>query len=110
MGKKRTGLTADQSPCCAAICGCAQLVVEPVFLSATHHASSGVIGQRVDVICVPVQICDGTVIVSSVEHDQIEQAANAEASPNTQVVVHFHLSDWHPLEICAHRIHLTLID
>jgi len=86
------------------------LVVEPVFLSAAHHASACIVADVVDVIGVPVEICDGAVVLAGVEHDQVEQAANAEAAPDTEVVVHFDLTNGHPLKVSSDSIHLSLVD
>lgn len=36
--------------------------------------------------------------------------ATGESVPTSYRVVHFHLSDWLPLEIGTHRIHLALIN
>lgn len=59
---------------------------------------------------VPVEICDGPVILSSIQDDQIEQRADGETTPDPQTVVHVHLTDRHPLEVSAHGVHFPLID
>lgn len=48
---------------------------------------------------VPVQIRDGSVVLTSIEHDEVEQGADRKASPNPQVVVHLDLPNWHPLKL-----------
>jgi hypothetical protein len=86
------------------------LVVEPVFLSAAHHTSTGIVADVVDVVGVPVEIGDGAVVLTGIEHDQIEQAADAEASPDTEVIVHLDLTDGHPLKVSSDSIHLSLVN
>lgn len=61
------------------------------------------------VVGVPVQIGNGAIILPRVEHDQVEQTANAEAAPDAKVVVHFDLPDRHPLKVSTDGIHLALI-
>jgi hypothetical protein len=86
------------------------LVVEPVFLSAAHHTSTGIVADVVDVVGVPVEIGDGAVVLTGIKHDQIEQAADAEASPDTKVIVHLDLTDRHPLKVSSDSIHLSLVN
>lgn len=104
------GLRTDQTPSGTTIGGLRQLVVEPVLLSATHHRSSSIVAELVNVIGVPVKIGDGAVVLTSVEHDQVEQTTNAEASPDTEVVVHLNLTNGHPLEVGSDSVHLSLIN
>ena len=81
-----------------------------------------------DVVGVPVQVCDGTVVLPGVEHDQVEERSNRVAAPDTKVVIHLDLTDGHPpervskvsflldcttrhlLEVGTHSIHLALIN
>lgn len=53
----------------------------------------------VNVLCVPAKVGDTTVVVASVQHDQVEKTADAESSPDTKVVVHVNLTNGHVLEI-----------
>jgi hypothetical protein len=48
--------------------------------------------------------------MTSVEHDQIKQSTDGECSPDPEVIVHFNLSNWHPLKIGADRIHFALVE
>lgn len=52
-----------------------------------------------DVVGVPVQVRNGAVVLSSVKHDQIKEGAELEVSPDSKIVVHLDLSDWHPVEM-----------
>jgi hypothetical protein len=63
-----------------------------------------------DVVGVPVEIGNGAVVLTGIKHDQIKQTSNAEASPDTEVIVHFDLTDRHPLKVSSDSIHLSLID
>jgi hypothetical protein len=86
------------------------LVVEPVFLSAAHHASTGIVADVMDVVGVPVEIGNGAVVLTGIKHDQIKQTSNAEASPDTEVIVHLNLADGHPFKVSSDSIHLSLVD
>jgi hypothetical protein len=72
------GLRADQAPGGAAGGGVLEGVVEPVFLARAHHGSASVVGDGVDVIGVPVQICDAAVVLAGVQHDEIHEGTNSE--------------------------------
>ena len=81
-----------------------------------------------DVVGVPVQISDGSIVLSGIKHDQIEERSNGEAAPDTEVVVHLDLTDGHPpervskvsnssdcrirhsLEVGTHGVHLALVN
>lgn len=104
------GLRTDQTPSSTTVGRLRQLVVEPVLLSATHHTSASIVAELVDVISVPVEIGNGAVVLTGVKHNQVEQAANAEASPDTEVVVHLNLTNGHPLEVGSDSIHLSLVN
>ena len=67
-----TGLRTNHSPRGSAFLGLDELVVKPILLSTTHHGASSVIGYRVDVVGVPVQIGDGSIVLPRIEHDQIQ--------------------------------------
>lgn len=82
----------------------------PVLLVGAHESPAGVVGDLGDVVVVPAEGGDASVVVASVEHDQVDKLAEREASPDTQVVVHVDLADGHPLEVGAHGVHLPLVD
>ena len=63
-----------------------------------------------DVIRVPVEVCDGAVVLPRVEHHEVDERADAERPPDAQVVVHFDLADRHPFEVGAHGVHFHLVD
>jgi hypothetical protein len=42
-------------------------------------------------------------------HDQINEVADSKVTPDSKVVIHFHLSNWHPLEVSSNRVRLTLV-
>lgn len=48
--------------------------------------------------------------MTRVKHDQIEQGTDGKSSPDSKVVIHLHLSNWHPLEVGSHSVHFALID
>lgn len=75
-----------------------------------HERPAGVVGDLSDVVVVPAEGGDASVVVAGVEHDQVDKLSEREAPPDTQVVVHVHLADGHPLEIGAHGVHFPLID
>lgn len=107
---REDGLRADEAPGGAARGARGELVVQPVLLPRAHHRAPGVVGDRVDVVRVPVQVGDGPVVLPRVEHHQVEQLADAEGAPDAQVVVHLDLPDRHPLEVGADCVHLHLVD
>lgn len=59
-----------------------ELAVEPVFLARAHERSTGVVGDGMDVVSVPVEVCDGAVIVPGVEHQEVDEFSDAEVSPD----------------------------
>ena len=63
-----------------------------------------------DIVGVPVQVSDTAVVLTGVEHDQIEKVSNGEVTPDTEVVVHLDLTDWHPFEVSSDSVHLALIN
>jgi hypothetical protein len=63
-----------------------------------------------DVVGVPVEIGNGAVVLTGIKHDQIKQTSNAEASPDTEVIVHLNLADGHPFKVSSDSIHLSLVD
>lgn len=127
---ERTHLAADDSPRSTSFAGLHEIVVEPALLSGTHHGSSGIISDSVDIIDVGVEISDRPVILASIEHEQVRKRADLEASPDSKTIVHINLAklraslisdilhsfhrailpDGHPLEVRANGVHLTLID
>ena len=44
-----------------------------------------------NVIGVPVQIRDGSIVLPGIEHDEIEQRSDRKTPPNPEVVVHLNL-------------------
>lgn len=56
------------------------------------------------------EISDGTIVVASVKHGQIEKGTHLEVPPDSKVVVHVNLTNGHPLEISTNSVHLALID
>lgn len=103
-------MRADNAPSSTTVCRLSQLVVEPVLLSAAHHTSSSIVADVMNVVGVPVQISDGTIVLASIKHDQVEQTADAEASPNTEVVVHLDLTNGHPFKVCSDCVHFSLVN
>ena len=61
-------------------------------------------------MCIPVQIRDGSIVVTSVKHNEVKQCADGKASPYPQIVVHFNLADRHPLKVRSNSVHLSLVD
>lgn len=61
------------------------------------------------VFFVPVEISDGAIVLTGIEHDEIDKLANRERTPDAQIVIHFDLSDRHPLVVRSYRIHLALV-
>ena len=78
-----TSLTTNQTPCSTSILALGKLTVEPALLSGTHHTTSGVVADLMDVVRVPVKIGDGSVVLPGVEHDQIEKTSDGETPPDT---------------------------
>ena len=85
-------LATNHTPGGTASLGRFQGIIEPVFLSAAHHRSAGVVGNGVDIVGVPVQIGDRAIILTSVQHGQVQEIAKLEVSPDPQVVVHLDLT------------------
>ena len=103
-------LRSHNSPSCCSLCGRLKLAKEPIFLSTAHHWACRVIRDLVDIVRVPVQISDASIVLTSVENDKVKQCTNGEASPNSQIVVHLNLADRHPLEISSNSVHLSLVN
>lgn len=57
-----------------------------------------------------LQISDTAIILTSIEHDEIHQIAKLEISPDSQIIIHLHLSDRHPLKVSSDCIHLALVN
>lgn len=57
-----------------------------------HHGAASIIGDLLHVIRVPVEIGDGAVIRARVQHDQVDQIAQLEAAPDSQVVIKLDLA------------------
>ena len=62
------------------------------------------------VVSVPVKIRDRAVVLTCIEHYEVDQGSEMETAPYSKVVIHFDLPDGHPFEVRAHGIHFTLID
>ena len=123
---RENGLRANETPCRTTSLRFGELVIEPGLLSSTHHGAAGVVADLVDVVTmschnavsrlhasysrIPVEISDRSVIITSIQHDKVDQSAQVERSPDAKIVVHLHLSDWHPLEVCTNGIHLPLVE
>jgi hypothetical protein len=85
-------LATDDSPSGASIGRLDQVAVEPILLSTTHQGSARIVGDLTDVISVPVQVGDGPVVLSSVQHEEVDEIPYLEAPPDTQIVVHLYLT------------------
>ncbi len=57
-----------------------------------------------------LQISDTAIILTSIEHDKIHQVAKLEIPPDSQIIIHLHLSDRHPLKVSSDCIHLALVN
>ncbi len=75
-----------------------------------HERSASVVADRGDVVGVPVEIGDRSVVLSCIEDDQIEELAHFEVPPDAQVVVEIDLTDRHPLKVSTDSVHLALIN
>lgn len=85
------------------------MINSPVLLSGAHQGSTGIVGDLMDVVRVPVEISDAAIVLPGIEHDQIKQGADLEVSPDAKVIVHLDLADRHPFEVSSHSVHLALI-
>lgn len=45
-----------------------------------------------NIIRVPVEVGNGSIVMTSIEHNDIEKGTNGEAPPDAQVVVHLDLT------------------
>ena len=106
---REDGLRPDDTPGGAAICGLHEGVVEPIFLAGAQHAAAGVVADLAHVVGVPVEVGDGAIVLAGVEHDEVEEGAELEGAPDAQIVVHFDLTDWHPLEVGTDGVHFPLV-
>lgn len=70
---RENGLRSDHSPSCTPFRRSLKLAVEPIFLPTAHHRAACIIRDLVDVMCIPVQIGDGSVVVTSIKHDKVKQ-------------------------------------
>ena len=80
-----------------------------------------------DVVGVPIEIGNTAIVLSSVQHDEVQKGAELEASPDAEIVGHLDLPDWHPsetsvlrnmlrihlkdlpLEVSSYGVHLPLV-
>jgi hypothetical protein len=69
----------------------------PILLIRTHKSATSIIRDLSNIIIVPAaKSGDAPVVVAGVKHDQVDQLAEGEVPPNSQIVVHINLSDRHP--------------
>jgi len=47
----------------------------------------------------PIEISDGSVVLSGIEHDKVDKVAEGESAPDSEVVIHCHLTNRHPFKI-----------
>ena len=47
-------------------------MVKPALLSGSHHGAAGIVADGVDVVSVPIQVSNGAVVLSGVQHDEVE--------------------------------------
>ena len=66
-------LGADDPPSRSTISGSAELIVEPILLSTAHQSPTSVVGDGVDVVCVPIEVGNGAIVLSRVQHEKIEE-------------------------------------
>lgn len=59
------GLRSDHSPSRSPLRGRLELAVKPIFLATAHHGAACVVRYLVDVMCIPVQIRDRSIVVTS---------------------------------------------
>jgi hypothetical protein len=77
----------------------------------SHKSAPSIVRNLSHVIVVPAaKSGDAPVVVTGVEHDQVDQLAEGEVPPDAKVVVHVYLSDRHPFEVCPDGVHLSLIN
>lgn len=57
-----------------------------------HDGAASIVGDLLHVIRVPVEIGNGSVVRARVQHDQVDQVAQLEAPPDSQVVIELDLT------------------
>jgi hypothetical protein len=79
---------------------CFASITLPILLLRSHKSASSIVRDLSHVIVIPAaKSGDAPVVVTGVEHDQVDQLAKGEVSPDPEVVVHVYLSDRHPFEV-----------
>ena len=63
---------------------CCELISLPVLLIRSHKSASRIVRDLSHVVGIPVKSGDTPVVVASVEHDQVDQLAEGEVSPNSK--------------------------
>lgn len=86
-------LVANESPRRTAILALTQLIVEPVLLTAAHEGARGVVDELLNVVVVPAELGDAAIVAAGIEHDQIQELAHLERTPDAQIIIHVHLAD-----------------
>ena len=86
-----TNLRSNHSPCRTSLRRMNELLVKPILLTATHQRTWGIVRYGMNVIGVPVEIGDGSVVLPGVKHDEIKQGSDWKTPPNAEVIVHLDL-------------------
>jgi len=62
-------------------------IVSNISTVYTHQCaySAGVVGYGVDVVSVPVEIGDGAVVMTRIQHNQVKEGPNGERTPDAEV-------------------------
>ena len=89
LGEKH--LVSDNSPCGSSLGRLAQPAIEPVLLPRAHQRPRGVVVDFFDIGVVPTQSGNAAVIVPGVEHDEVQELAHLEGTPDSEIVVQLDL-------------------
>lgn len=119
-------LITHYPPCGSTFVRLGQLAVEPILLGTAHERAACVVLDFLDVVIIPVERRDRSVVITRVEHNQVEELAHFEASPDAQIVIHVHLANSilhvsegmmeslmnarHPFEIGSNGVHFAGIN
>ena len=68
-------LAPDDPPHCTSVCTLDQTVVEPILLPSAHQTPPGIIANFIDVVIIPIQRRDASVIIPCIQHDQVHHLA-----------------------------------
>lgn len=86
-------MAADDAPVGTPVSRVNQIAVQPGLLTASHQTTAGIVLDLFKVSSVTIhKIRDGAVILSGVQHEDVNQGSKLEFSPDTKVVVHLDLS------------------